>query len=93
MSARSLRRDGHLIHETGRAACPRLLDAETECDGLVRVVIRGEADDINDFNGGTPGWEEVEAQACPSCGFAAWDEEQVEALRGAFQRDEPEPDA
>ena len=102
---RSGRRDGHRYHEVRYAWCPRLIkqcaagdecDGECneceECDGRVRLVVTGEADDINDWNGGTPGWEEVEAGACPSCGFDAWDGDQLHDLSVRSQPEEPDHD-
>ena len=87
VSRRSLRRDGHGYAEQGHASCPRLVkrcaagadcDGECneceECDGLVAMTRTGEADDVNDFNGGTPGWEEVELErfgAPPAFSLAA----------------------
>lgn len=82
------RRDGRYYSEARYASCPRLKHEDEECDGMVPLMVRGETDDINQWNGGTPGWEEVEAGACPSCGFDAWDGEQVHDLSVRSQKTE-----
>ena len=98
-------RDGHSYAEQGHASCPRLAkrcvagadcdgecDECEECDGLVTMTRTGEADDVNDFNGGTPGWEEVEIGECSSCGASDWTEDEDFALRGNFTAAEPDRD-
>lgn len=85
-------RDGHFYHERRYAWCPRQISEVEECDGAVPLVVRGEADDINDWNGGTPGWEEVEAGPCPSCGFNQWDGDQLHDLSMRSQPMEREDD-
>jgi hypothetical protein len=58
---------------------------------MVPCQIQGERDDRNNWDGGTPGWEEFTTGACDVCGDD-WTTEEEEQLRDNYRPYEPEVD-
>lgn len=71
----------------GSSPCPR-----KDCEGMVPCTIEGERDDINDWDGGTPGWEEFTARTCTDCGCSEWSDEEAEELKDNFVKTERDYD-
>jgi len=59
---------------------------------MVPCTIEGERDDINDWDGGTPGWEEFLPGKCTDCGHYKWTIEEEEEMKDNFVKAERDYD-
>jgi hypothetical protein len=52
---------------------------------MVPCQLEGERDDLNNYDGGTPGWEEFDAGTCTECGASDWTSEETATMKRCYQ--------